>query len=218
MKLATKKKKQKMNSKRQSEVTRTTPTFIPILGIDEESNENCSDSGNSNATIRRINTNKRNANWMEMYQRLVAYKKEHKDTNVPQHFIEDPKLGVWVNNQRTAYRKKNMTDERKRLLNYIGFGTNTAFHIASWEESYQRLVAYEKEHKDTRVPFKYEKDLKLGIWVNSQRKANKNKKLTEERKRLLQLIGFVWNAKSQLGNSRCMEEMKEYTSRVQKGP
>ena len=51
-----------------------------------------------------------------MYERLVAYKMKHKDTNVPQRY---PGLGRWVANQR--FRKKKMTEERKRLLDYIGF-------------------------------------------------------------------------------------------------
>jgi len=52
---------------------------------------------------------------------LVAYKKKHNDTRTPQRCVEDPKLGVWVNNQRATYKKKKMTEERKHLLNIIGF-------------------------------------------------------------------------------------------------
>jgi len=44
-----------------------------------------------------------------MYQRLVAYKKEHKDTNVPYKYKEEPKLGGWVTTQRDLYRNKTMT-------------------------------------------------------------------------------------------------------------
>ena len=44
----------------------------------------------------------------EMCQRLVTYKKEHIDTWVPQSYKEDQKLRRWVNEQRTAYRKKKI--------------------------------------------------------------------------------------------------------------
>jgi len=132
--------------------------------------------------------------WDELYQRLVAYKMEHKDTNVPTKYIKDPQLGRWVHTQRTAYKKKKMMEVRKRHLVSIGFVWNTLSQgSVTWEETYQRLVAFKKEHKDTNVPRTYEKDPKLGAWVNTQRTAYKGNKMTEERKRLLLSIGFVWN-------------------------
>jgi len=172
-----------------------------IRGIGEESNdETCSDSGNDNAKIRRIKTNNKfDAKWMEIYQRLVAYKKEHNHTNVPQCYIDDPKLGLWVGTQRKTYKEKKITEERKRFLNSIGFvwdgkapGTNTA----TWEEMSQRLVAYKKEHNDTRVPKGYNKDPKLGTWVHNQRATYRKKKMTEEHKRLLNSIDFLWDGRA----------------------
>jgi hypothetical protein len=41
--------------------------------------------------------------WMKMYDRLVAYKKQHKSTQVSSKFIEDPQLGMWAGTQRVAY-------------------------------------------------------------------------------------------------------------------
>ena len=134
-----------------------------------------------------------------MYRRLVAYKKEHNDTKVPQHYKEDQRLGNWVNNQRNAYQKKKMTVERKRVLDSIGFKWTTA---ATWEEMYQRLVAYRKEHNDTKVQSKYKEDPQLGYWVNTQCIAYKKEKMTGERKRLLNSIGFVWDANAQVNNAR----------------
>jgi len=199
-KLATKKKKQTINSKRQYEVTTTTPTLTPIRSIDEESNENCSDSGKNNATIRRISRKKNNAKWMEMYQRLVGYKQEHNDTRVPARYEKDPQLGDWIRTQRKAYKETSITKERMRLLNRIGFlwdvrglGTSTA----RWMKMYQRLGAYKKERDDNDVPQSYKEDPELRTWVNNQRQACRNKLITEERKRLLNCIGFVWDGKAQ---------------------
>ena len=88
-----------------------------------------------------------------------------------------------------------MTEEHKRLLNSIGFvlevSTKTK-NKAPWEEMYQRLVAYKKEHMHTRVPKKYKEDLNLGGWVHNQHKAYKKKILKEEWKHLLNSIGFAW--------------------------
>ena len=147
---------------------------------------------------------KRNsAVWEEMYQRLVAYKKEYNDTSVSAKYTKDPKLGIWVRTQRIAHRNKKMIEKRKHLLNSIGFAwehgkkkrkNNTKIHYSKWEEMYQQLIAYKKEHNDTKVPTQYYKDPKLGGWVSAQRAAYKNKKMNEERKRLLNSVGFVWTA------------------------
>ena len=86
-----------------------------------------------------------------------------------------------------------MTEERKRLLNSIGFVWGGIISTATWEEMYQRLVAYKKEHMDVNVPKRYKKDPQLGDWVGTQRKVYKNKKMTKEHKRLLDSIGFAWS-------------------------
>ena len=62
--------------------------------------------------------------WNETYQRLVAYKEEHSNTNVPAIYKEDPRLGTWVRYQRLVYKNKNnklLSEERCTLLDFIGF-------------------------------------------------------------------------------------------------
>jgi len=164
----------------------------------EKRKENCTDSSN-HATRKKININKHDAKWEEMYQGLVAYKKGKKDINFPSCKIKiDLKLGRWIVRQRFLYRNQQMAKDRVCLLNSVGFVWNPpsgkqGFDSVIWENMYQRLVAYKKEHKDTLVPNKFNKDPKLGTWVNTQRISYKKKRITEERKRLLNSIGFAWN-------------------------
>ena len=65
--------------------------------------------------------------WIEMYERLVAYKKQYKSTCVPSIFPKDKQLGVWVHHQRCDYKTKNptLTIDRIRKLNSIGCVWNT---------------------------------------------------------------------------------------------
>ena len=106
------------------------------------------------------------ATWKEMFQRSVAYKKEHNDTNAPQRYNKDSH--VW---------------DKKSLRN----------STATWEEIYQQLVAYKTDHGDTCVPQHHKEDTHLGNWVITQSKAYRNKTIKEERKHLLDSIGFVWD-------------------------
>jgi hypothetical protein len=45
------------------------------------------------------------------------------------------------------------------------------------------------------VPHKYEEDPKLANWVRSQRASSRNGKMDQERKRMLDEIGFDYNPK-----------------------
>ena len=66
-------------------------------------------------------TVRNSATWEEMYRRLVAYKTEHMNNNVPIKYKKDPQLGTWVQTQRNVYKNEKMTEESIRLLNSIGF-------------------------------------------------------------------------------------------------
>ena len=62
--------------------------------------------------------------WMEMYDQLVAYKIQHKSTQVPRTYTcenNDMHLGRWVMNQRNAYNRGKLLEKRKDLLNSIDF-------------------------------------------------------------------------------------------------
>mmetsp|Transcript_61472 Transcript_61472/g.150445 ORF Transcript_61472/g.150445 Transcript_61472/m.150445 type:complete len:320 (+) Transcript_61472:272-1231(+) len=65
--------------------------------------------------------------WTSKYAELVAYKEQHGDTKVPQHFPENKALGKWVAKQREQYKLKQkgkhsfLTADREEKLNTIGF-------------------------------------------------------------------------------------------------
>ncbi|MCC9165806.1 helicase associated domain-containing protein [Pontibacter harenae] len=57
--------------------------------------------------------------WEVMYDRLVAFKKEHGHTRVPVKWKEDPKLGKWTS--RIRVDKAHLEPERVALLEALGF-------------------------------------------------------------------------------------------------
>jgi len=142
--------------------------------------------------------------WMTMYKRLIAYKLKHGHCLVPQKDRKDIQLGCWVGRQRANYMDGRLTDERSHLLNSLDFCWQANprkkkrqcvpyAENSKWYDIYERLVAYKEKHKDTIVPSHYSPDPQLGFWVNRQRRMHSSKKLTEDRARLLNDIGFVWS-------------------------
>ena len=124
-----------------------------------------------------------------MYQRLVAYKKQHRSTNVPNRYAEDLKLGWWVSKQRAFYDNKTLSIERTNLLESIGFAWDAL--DARWMDMYNKLIKYKKQNKSTRVPRYYTEDPPLGMWVYNQRRSYSQGKLSDKRLELLNSIKFV---------------------------
>ena len=125
--------------------------------------------------------------WEKMFQRLFAYKKVHKHTRVPNQYDEDPPLGLWVSRQRFKYRNDDMPSNRLNLLNSIDFergghkrGNN--LRNETWDDMFEKLVAYNKFHKHTKVPTRSGGEIKLGLWASKQRCKFKKNKLSKERR------------------------------------
>ena len=66
-----------------------------------------------------------------------------------------------------------------------------------WNLGYEQLKKYAKREGHTRVPrgLKTKGGLTLGIWVGTQRSVYKKNKLSQDRIRLLEEIGFEWQIK-----------------------
>ena len=126
--------------------------------------------------------------WNERLDELTKYKAEHGHCNVPR---SHESLGRWVDKQRVKRKKgKLLSEERVQKLGDIGFVWNPT---PSWDERLGELVKYKAEHGDCNVP---QSQGSLGTWVNNQRIARKRGKLSEERARKLDALGFDWSPRS----------------------
>ncbi len=64
---------------------------------------------------------KATANWEALFQALVAFKENQGHCGVPDEWSENPQLGTWVSNQRRAFRKGKLSEERVARLEALGF-------------------------------------------------------------------------------------------------
>jgi len=140
--------------------------------------------------------------WDEMFRLLYQYKQQYGDCQVPQHYVEDPKLGAWMSTQRVAYKAQKMKANRKYHLESIGFvfhnedkynASSTSKPGMKWDEMYHRLQCYKQQYGNCLVPCRYVGDEPLAEWVKTQRRAFRFKKLKPERQRRLDSIGFIWD-------------------------
>ena len=63
-----------------------------------------------------------------------------------------------------------------------------------WNLQYEKLVDYKTKNGHCKVPYYYDQDKALGMWVNVQRSYHTRKILRFDRKELLDKIGFAWKS------------------------
>ena len=178
-------------------------------------------------------TQKNERQWLEKLEDLRSFYAEHGHCSVPQKYPQNPQLGTWVHKQRTQYanyrrgKASQLSEERMRLLEAAGMDFSTV-HISQpkeegWQNMYLKLVDYQKENGNCFVPKRYKENPQLGEWVCNQRKHHtfltkgKKSSMTYERAKLLEDLGFVWDASSRCANQRdedrwnsMYEQLKKY--------
>jgi hypothetical protein len=78
--------------------------------------------------------------WCLQFQELREFTAQFGHCLVPQHYAANPKLGLWVNTQRSNYRlyqggkPSSMTEKRIRELESVGFewGTSKTDLTSRW--------------------------------------------------------------------------------------
>ena len=110
---------------------------------------------------------------------------------VPQGWKEDKQLGSWVNRQRQLKEKGKLSVDKIKRLDEIGFVWDPIEEF--WEINFQKLVAYQQEFGDCLVPQGWKEDKQLGSWVNRQRQLKEKGKLSVDKIKRLDEIGFVWD-------------------------
>jgi hypothetical protein len=158
------------------------------------------------------------AHWEAQLVLLAAYKATHGNCNVPHHWVEDPRLGCWVNHQRRNKRSLDcgepscgMTAARAAKLTALGLtwdpgrgktapDRDNKINDTGWEATLARLAAYKQAHGDGNVPHGWAEDPQLATWVTTQRRSKRkldrgepSNGMTGERAARLTAFGFVWD-------------------------
>lgn len=139
-----------------------------------------------NKTVRDIK-------WEAMYNKLVDYYKKYSNSAVPQNWAENPQLSNWVSVQRRTAAAGKLAEERSAKLQKLGFVWSFRdVYDEKWEDSFQLLKEFKKEHGHCKVPGKLQE---LASWVDRQRTTKNNGKLLKSREKKLNDLGFIWDFK-----------------------
>ncbi len=134
--------------------------------------------------------------WEFWFGLLQRFAKCEGHTRVPVQYRDDGyALGRWVNKQRTALGRGDLSPEREKRLAALP-GWTWDVNEAAWEESFARLLAYVEREGTARVPAGHKQDgFALGLWVSAQRSLLARGTLSPERRsRLAAQPGWTWQA------------------------
>jgi len=127
--------------------------------------------------------------WEENYSALIEYKSATSNCDVPDKWPMNLKLSHWVGKQRSDWKKNRLSADRIERLNAIGFTWDP--QDAVWNKMYGSLQEYNKKKGHCNVPRNWSENIRLSSWVAHIRKLWKEGKLSRERIKKLELLGFT---------------------------
>lgn len=135
--------------------------------------------------------------WINTYNEVKDFCSTHK--RFPSLLTDTDKktryLFYWLKYQKSEYKNNCLSDDKAQMLRDIGFGLDTSrAETMRWEESFENLAAY--INSTGKFPDKSDNEDtdKLLSWIYEQRKAKNKGTLSQDKIKLLDSIGFVWNS------------------------
>ena len=179
--------------------------------LSEERKAKLDDLGDWNISQKEIDEQR----WNENYEKLKEFVEEN--GRFP---IYNESCGVWLNHQRTCYRERKLSKERKAKLDKLGNGDwlnpKETIYDRLWNENYEKLKEFMNENH--RFPTQNEP---CGKWLNEQRVVYRKGKLSKEREAKLNLLGNWLNPQKekdqQIWNER-YEELKKFVKKEGRFP
>ena len=157
--------------------------------------------------------------WIEKYNLAKAYFNHYGDLEIPISFKTTNgheydengiALGMWISNQRTAYKGKctnKITQAQIKLLEEIGMRFENRDTMETWMDKYKLAKDYFNHYGNLEISkyfktingYEYdEKGISLGMWINNQRQAYKGQgryEITSDQIKLLEEIGMRFENK-----------------------
>ncbi len=130
------------------------------------------------------------SSWESQYAALLAFKRRTGHCNVPRHYEHDPGLSFWLNRQRHAKKRGQLSADRVARLEAAGIGWSSK--EASWDKRCAELQAFKETEGHCNVPYGAGPHKALGGWVAQQRSRKRKGQLRPDRVARLEALGFNW--------------------------
>jgi superfamily II DNA or RNA helicase len=119
--------------------------------------------------------------WAEMFARFLELQRTGAE--------QTPRDKSWINNQRMDFKAGRMLPERAECLRKAGYDFEGNKKDEAWQKHY---VEYCQHLRGTGDRFGHKASKPLRAWMRIQRREYRAMKLPEERVKLLETAGFLW--------------------------
>ena len=149
--------------------------------------------------------------WERQYRAALDYYQERGNLDIPSQYEtpEGLKLGQWLKRMRQDYKKGVLAREAIERLEAIGVIWDV--RDRQWEEFYKAAQRFYQEHGNLKVAPSYvdPDGVRLGTWVQRQRRWYKQGRLSAGQIKRLESIKMIWNPAGQSGKHQ--QKKPEYT-------
>lgn len=132
--------------------------------------------------------------WQTQFRHLEAYRRRypHKWPTQSEEFPKGNRLGIWLHHQRGMWNQGGL--EEKRAAQFSSIGVPKEIRTPAWTLQFETLKRFVHSHEGRfpRLDEEYPKGNSLGRWAHKQRQFYKAGWLSNEKRRLLDSIGFPW--------------------------
>ena len=138
----------------------------------------------------------------EGFIETIRYKEQFGTPNAPRSYktVEGYMLGGWHGMLRQLYKKGNLPSDRIRRLEEIGFIWNP--HEEAFEKGLQETMKYKHLFGTPNAPSSYKtpEGFSLGKWQEHRRQFYKKGKLSSEKVKRLENLGFKWQVTNRVNH------------------
>lgn len=136
------------------------------------------------------------ATWDTYYQELCRYREEKGNCDITRRYKTEEGLwlGKWMLMQKTLYREGKLTEDKISALEEIDICWEYRSDV-NFNRNVELLKKYKEEHGSLFLTKNYTTPdgVNLANWCTNIRKLQRAGKLPENRSRILDEMGFLWN-------------------------
>lgn len=148
--------------------------------------------------------------WLKMFDQLFSFVIKHNHAIIPRGDDATKPLALWLVKQRKLFREGKMSQEKiekfKRINVDLAYSRNHEFE-SIWMKRYNELVEFKTKFGHCSPSAKKIEEKSIGTWVLLQRMDRKKNKLDDNKIKLLDNIGFVWNAEASKKTSTLKDDV-----------
>ncbi len=129
------------------------------------------------------------------FQETLKYKDQFGDANAPHLFKSSTgfTLGIWQSARRRDFKNETLSAEKVKKLEDVGFIWDQLQD--AFEKGFQETLRYKQQTGNANAPLRYiaSSGFKLGSWQSDQKTKFKKNRLSAERVKRFEEIGFAWD-------------------------